>query len=323
MKKLIVTAAVTAAVVVSALAPAKAEWPNDRPIRVLVGFGAGGGTDIVSRIIAQPLSELLHQTVVVENKVGAGGTIAAEQVARADKDGYTALMTSPAHTVSAAMLKSIRYDAVKDFAPVSWVADSCFVIIARKNLPANDIKGLVALAKATPGKLNYGDVGVGSTQNFTAELLRQRTAMDTKHIPYRSTGAVIAAMLSGELDYGVELAHAVQGQIKAGQVKALAVASPKRWPTLPDVPTVAESGVPGYAVVGWYGWLYPAGTPKAIVDKMNAALAQVLNRPEVREQLAKAGAVVHLSTPAEFATHIAAEVDTWKSVREKAGIEQR
>ena len=323
MRKLMLTAAVTAAVVVSALAPAQAEWPNDRPIRVLVGFGPGGGTDIVSRIIAQPLSELLHQTIVVENKVGAGGTIAAEMVARADKDGYVALMTSPAHTVSAAMLKSVRYDAVKDFAPVSWVADSCFVIIARKDLPANDIKGLVALAKASPGKLNYGDVGVGSTQNFTGELLRQRTAMDTKHIPYRSTGAVIAAMLSGEIDYGVELAHAVQGQIKAGQVKALAVASPHRWPTLPDVPTVAESGVAGYGVVGWYGWLYPAGTPKAIVDKTNAALAQVLNRPEVREQLAKAGAVVHLSTPAEFGAHIATEVDTWKSVREKAGIEQR
>ncbi len=132
---------------------------------------------------------------------------------------------------------------------------------------------------------------------------------------------MIAALLSGEL--GVELAHAVQGQIKAGQVKTLAVASPKRWPTMPDVPTVAESGVPGYGVVGWYGWLYPAGTPKAIVDKTNAALAQVLSRPEVREQLAKAGAVVHLSTPAEIGAYIATEVDTRKSVREKAGIEQR
>ena len=135
-------------------APAAAEWPNDRPIRVLVGFGAGGGTDIVSRIIAQPLSELLKQSVVVENRVGAGGTLAAEYVARADKDGYTALMTSPAHTVSAAMLKSMRYDAVKDYAPVSWVADSAFVFVARKDFPANDIKGLIALAKSLPGKLN-------------------------------------------------------------------------------------------------------------------------------------------------------------------------
>lgn len=323
MKRALIAAAMAAGLIVTAAAPASAEWPNDRPIHVIVGFGPGGGTDIVSRIIAPPLSEVLHQSVVVENKVGAGGTIAAEQVARADKDGYTALMTSPAHTVSAAMLKAIRYDAVKDFAPVSWVADSAFVVIARKNFPANDIKGLVALAKKSPGKLNFGDVGVGSTQNFAGELLRQMTGIDTKHIPYRSTGAVVTALLSGEVDYGVELAHAVQGQVKAGQLKLLAVGAPKRWPTLPDVPTVAESGVPGYSVVGWYGWMYPAGTPKAIVDKTNAALKEVLSRPAIKEQLLKVGAVVHVSTPAEFGKHIQDEVAKWQSVRVKAGIEQR
>jgi tripartite-type tricarboxylate transporter receptor subunit TctC len=323
VKRALIAAAMAAGLIVTAAAPASAEWPNDRPIHVIVGFGPGGGTDIVSRIIAPPLSEVLHQSVVVENKVGAGGTIAAEQVARADKDGYTALMTSPAHTVSAAMLKAIRYDAVKDFAPVSWVADSAFVVIARKDFPANDIKGLVALAKKSPGKLNFGDVGVGSTQNFAGELLRQMTGIDTKHIPYRSTGAVVTALLSGEVDYGVELAHAVQGQVKAGQLKLLAVGAPKRWPTLPDVPTVAESGVPGYSVVGWYGWMYPAGTPKAIVDKTNAALKEVLSRPAIKEQLLKVGAVVHVSTPAEFGKHIQDEVAKWQSVRVKAGIEQR
>lgn len=321
MKRAILAAAVSAAVLLSV--QARAEWPNDRPIHVIVGFGAGGGTDIVSRIIAQPLSELLKQTVVVENKVGAGGSLAAESVARADKDGYTALMTSPAHTVSAAMLKAIRYDAVKDFAPVSWVADSAFVFVARKDFPANDIQGLVKLAKASPGKLNYGDVGVGSTQNFAGVLMRQMTGIDVKHIPYRNTPGVVAALLAGELDYGVELAHAVQGQVQAGQLKLLAVGSPTRWPTIPNVPTVAESGVPGYVVLGWYGWLYPAGTPQAIVDKTNAALKEVLSRPAIREQLLKVGAVVHLSTPAEFGKHIASEVDKWKSVRDKAGIQQQ
>ena len=309
--------------VLNAAAPAFAEWPNDRPIRIFVGFGAGGGTDIVSRIIAQPLGELLHQTVVVENKVGAGGTIAAETVARADKDGYTALMTSPAHTVSAAMLKSMRYDAVKDFAPVSWVANSCFVFVARKDFPANDIKGLMALAKKDPGKLNFADVGVGSTQNFAGELMRQMAGIDVKHIPYSSTPGVVTALLSGQVDYGVELAHAVRGQVEAGQLKLLAVGTPTRWPTIPDTPTVAESGVPGYAVFGWYGWLYPAGTPQAIVDKTNAALKEVLETPAIRDQLAKVGAVVHVSTPAEFGKHIADEVVKWKSVREKAGIEQK
>ena len=323
MKKIMLAAAMTAAVFASSVATARAEWPNDRPIRLLVGFGAGGGTDIVARIIAQPLSELLHQSIVVENKPGAGGTIASNDVAKAAKDGYTATMISTGHTISAVMLKAQPYDAVKDFAAVAMVANSGFVVVARKDFPANDIKGLVALAKASPGKLNFASVGVGSTQHFAGELLAQITGIKVTHIPFRGTPALMTALLAGQVDYGVELVHAVQGQVQAGNLKILAVGSTERWPTIPNVPTVAESGVPGYAVVGWYGWLYPAGTPKAIVDKMNAALAQVLNRPEVREQLAKAGAVVHLSTPAEFATHIAAEVDTWKSVREKAGIEQR
>ncbi|HZL61939.1 MAG TPA: tripartite tricarboxylate transporter substrate binding protein [Pseudolabrys sp.] len=323
MKRASILAAIAAVVITAAAAPAMAEWPADRPIRVIVGFGAGGGTDMVSRIIAQPLSELLKQSVIVENKVGAGGTLAAEYVARADKDGYTALMTSPAHTVSATMLKAIRYDAVKDYAPVSWVADSAFVFVARKDFPANDIKGLIALAKASPGKLNFADVGVGSTQNFAGELMRQMAGIDVKHIPYRNTPGVVAALLAQEVDYGVELAHAVRGQVDAGQLKLLAVGSPARWPTIPNVPTVAESGVPGYAVVGWYGWLYPAGTPQAIVDKTNAALKEVLSRPAIREQLEKVGAVVHVSTPSEFGQHIANEVDKWKAVREKAGIEQQ
>jgi tripartite-type tricarboxylate transporter receptor subunit TctC len=321
MKRAMFAAAMAAGMIFTSAA--HAEWPNDRPIRVLVGFGAGGGTDIVSRILAQSLSEVLKQSVVVENKTGAGGTIAAETVARADKDGYTALMTSPAHTVAAAMLKSIRYDTIKDFAPVSWVGDSCFVFVARKDFPADDIQGLVKLAKASPGKLNFGDVGVGSTQNFAGELLRQMAGLDVKHIPYSNTPGVITALLSGDIGYGVELAHAVKGQVQAGQLKLLAVGAPKRWPTLPNVPTVAESGVPGYAVIGWYGWLYPAGTPKEIVDKTNAAIKEVLLRPSVSEQLEKVGVVVHVSTPAEFGKHIEDEVAKWKSVREKAGIEQK
>jgi tripartite-type tricarboxylate transporter receptor subunit TctC len=323
MKRTIIAATIAASFITAAAAPASAEWPADQPIRVIVGFNAGGGTDIVSRIIATPLAEVLHQSVVVENKVGAGGTLAAELVARSNKDGYTALMTSPAHTVSATMLKSLRYDAQKDFADVSLVADSAFVIVAKKDFPANDIKGLVTLAKASPGKLNFADVGVGSTQNFAGELLRQMTDIDVKHIPYSSTPGVVTALLSGQVDFGVELAHAVQGQVQAGQLKLLAVGAPSRWPTLPNTPTVAESGVPGYAVTGWYGWMYPAGTPQPIIDKTNAALRQVLARPDIREALLKVGAVVHISTPAEFTKFIGDEIAKWKSVRIKAGIEQK
>jgi tripartite-type tricarboxylate transporter receptor subunit TctC len=319
MKRTTIAAAVAATVMLAA-APAAAEWPNDKPIRVVVGFGAGGGTDIVARIIAAPLSELLHQTVVVENKPGAGGSIASAEAAKADKDGYTASMISAGHTVSAVMLKSVRYDAVKDFAPVAEVAEGAFVVVARKDFPANDIKGLVALAKASPGKLNFASVGLGSTQHFAGELLRQMAGIDVKHIPYRGTPGVVAALLAQEVDYAVELVHAVQGQVQAGQLKLLAVGTPTRWPTIPNVPTVAESGVPGYSVTTWYGLVYPAGTPQAIVDKTNAALRQVLARPEIKEQMQKVGAVVHVSTPAEFGKHMADEVDKWKTVRDKAGL---
>lgn len=298
-----------------------AEWPSEKPIRVLVGFGAGGGTDIVTRVIATPLSDILKQSVVVENKPGAGGTIASEAAAKATPDGYTASMISAGHTVSAVMLKSLRYDSVKDFAPVAMVARGAFVIVARKDFPANDIKGLIALAKASPGKLNFASVGQGSTQHFAGELFRQMAGIDVKHVPYRGTPAVVTALRAQEVDYAVELVHAVQGQVAAGELKLLAVASGKRWPSIPNVPTVAEAGVPGYAVESWYGFVYPAGTPKPIVDKTSAALKQVLDKPEIREQLAKSGAMVDLTGPAEFGKHMADEVAKWKKVRDTAGIE--
>jgi tripartite-type tricarboxylate transporter receptor subunit TctC len=320
MKRTTIAAAFAAGILISAAAPATAEWPADKPIRVIVGFGAGGGTDIVARIVAAPLSELLHQTVVIENKPGAGGAIAGDQVAKADKDGYTASMISAGHTVSAVMVKAVRYDAVKDFSAVALVADSAFVVVARKDFPANDIKGLVALAKASPGKLNLASVGLGSTQHFAGELLGQMTGIDVKHIPYRGTPGVVAALLAQEVDYAVELLHAVRGQVQAGQLKLLAVGSPTRWPSIPNVPTVAESGVPGYSVIGWYGLVYPAGTPQVIVDKTYAALKQILARPDIREQMDKAGATVHVTTPAEFGKHIADEVAKWQAVRDKAGL---
>ncbi len=302
------------------VAPAAAqEWPT-RPIRVLVGFGAGGGTDIVARVVAQPLSELLGQQVVIENKPGAGSTIATDVVVKADKDGYTASMLSAGHTVSAVMLKSLPFDPVKDLAPVALVGTSAFVVVARKDFPASDLKGLIARAKAEPGKLNYASVGLGSTQHFASELLKQMAGMDVKHIPYRGTPAVVTALRSSEVDYAIELVHAVIGQVQAGELKILAVASPQRWPSIPSVPTVAEAGVPGYEVATWYGFVFPAGTPAAIVDKTSKALEQVLSRPTVRDQLSKAGAEARFSSPAQFTKHIQDEIAKWKSVRDKAGL---
>jgi tripartite-type tricarboxylate transporter receptor subunit TctC len=221
------------------------------------------------------------------------------------------------------MLKVQPYDAVKDFAPTAMVANSGFVVVARKDFPANDIKSLVALAKASPGKLNFASVGVGSTQQFAGELLAQDTGIKVTHVPYRGTPALVTALLAGQVDYGVELVHAVQGQVQAGKLKLLGVGAPERWPTIPDVPTVAEQGVPGYAVVGWYGWVYPAGTPHKIVDRTAAALKEVLDRPTVREQLAKVGAVVHFVGPAQFRKDLEDEIVKWRTVRDKAHIEPK
>jgi tripartite-type tricarboxylate transporter receptor subunit TctC len=210
---------------------------------------------------------------------------------------------------------------VKDFAPVALVANSAFVIVANKDFKANDIKGLIALAKASPGKLNFASVGVGSTQHIAGELLVQMAGINVKHIPYRGSPALVAALLAGQVDYGVETFQAVQGQVQGGTLKLLAVGSSTRIASAPDVPTVAESGVPGYLVTGWYGWVYPAGTPKAIVDKTSAALKTVLAQPDVRDRLNKAGAIASMSTPSEFGTLLADEVVKWKTVRDKAGLE--
>ena len=323
MKRIIIAAAIAAALLTTLAAPAKADWPKDRPIRVMVGFGAGGGTDIVTRIIALPLGDLLGTTIVVENKPGAGGSLATDVVAKATPDGYTATMLSTGHTVSAAMMKSLPFDPVKDFAPVAVVASSCFVIVARKDFPADDVKGLVALAKKEPGKLNFGTVGLGSTQHMAGELFRQMTDINVKHIPYRGTPLVVQALRNKEIDYGIELVHAVIGQVTAGDLKLIAVGAPERCPAVPNVPTIAESGVPGYSVSGWYGLVFPAGTPQPIVDKMSKALNEVLARPAVREQLSKVGAEVRVSSPQEFGKLLADEVAKWKKVRDAAGLEPK
>ena len=320
--RLVAAAALAVTVPIAATAPATADnWPS-KTIRIVVGFGPGGGTDIATRIVAQPLSELLGQPVIVENKPGAGSTIASNLVAKADKDGYTAAMLSAGHTVSAAMFKALPYDSVKDFAPVGLIANSTFVVVARADFPADDIKGLVALAKAKPGDLKFASVGTGSTQHFAGEMLHQMTGMQVLKVPYRGTPALVTALLAKEVDYGVELLHAVKGNVEAGKLKLLAVGSPERSPAVPNVPTVAEQGVPGYSVIGWYGMVYPAGTPAEIVTKTNKALREILARKEVQAQLEKVGASAKSSTPEEFGKYLEAEVATWKSVREKAGIQQ-
>jgi tripartite-type tricarboxylate transporter receptor subunit TctC len=296
------------------------EWPS-QPVKLMVGFGAGGGTDLVSRVIADGLGKALGQSFVVENKPGAGGSIASDQVAHGPKDGYTALMLSPGHTVSAAVMKSVPYDPVKDFATVGLVANSAIVVVARKDFPAKGLQDLIALAKKDPGKLNYATVNTGSTQNLVAEWFKQLGGFQAQGLTFRTTPEVVTSVLRGDVGYAIELAHAVRGQVETGDLKILAVTTPTRWPSLPDVPTAVEQGLPTFAALGWYGLVFPAGVPRPIIDKTQQALAQVLTQETVKRQLNNAGAIPNLSTPEEFAKLISEEVVRWKKVATDAHIQ--
>ncbi|HEY4918945.1 MAG TPA: tripartite tricarboxylate transporter substrate binding protein [Xanthobacteraceae bacterium] len=298
------------------------QWPV-RPIHVIVGAGVGGGTDIVTRIIAAPLGDLLGEPVVVENKQGAGNIIAGETVVRAAKDGYTAYMMNNAHGVSAALYKKLPFDSVKDFAFVSLTGTAGLVLVVRPDFPAKSVAELIALAKRSPGKLNFSSVGVGTTQHFSGEMFRQLAGVDVKHIPYRGTPASVTALLGGQVDFTFELVQPVLGQIRSGALKALAVTSPERDPSLPDLPTVAQSGLPAFQVTSWYGLAFPAGTPAPIIDKMNKALHDVLAREDIQAQLLKVGATAKTSTPDELRAHVINEIAKWSAVREKAGISQQ
>jgi tripartite-type tricarboxylate transporter receptor subunit TctC len=318
-------AAALVATAIAALQPAAGsaqEWPT-KPVRIMIGFGAGGGTDVATRIVAEGLSAELGQQFTVENRPGAGGTIAGGIVARAPKDGYTAIALSMGHSVSAVMVKTVPYDPVQDFAPIGIFTNSAFVLAVGKNSPAKDIKSLVALVNKEPGKLNYSTVGLGSTQHLIAEDLRQRTGMQAQQVSYRTTGEVVAALLRGDAAFAIELYHAIRGQVDAGELKLLAVATPKRWPPIPNVPTVAEQGIANFGVLGWYGLAFPAGTPQPIIDKLRGALSKVLASDAVRKKLAGVGAIANLSTPDEFRKAISSDIDGFRAVAKKAGLEAK
>jgi len=313
--------AVFLAVAVGApLAAAAQDWPA-RPVRMVVGFGAGGGTDILARVVAPPLGERLGQAMVVENRPGAGGTVAAHQVAIAAPDGYTAFLLNNGHAVGAVMYESLPYDAAGDFQPVSMVATMPLVVVAGPKAPYGDLQGLIGAARQNPGKLNFASVGVGSTQQFAGELLLQLSGASLLHVPYKGTPNAIAAMQSGEAHMLVEVAAAVLGQVRGGALKALAVTSARRFPGMPDVPTVAEAGIAGYDVTTWYALAFPAKTPAPVVAKMNHALRTVLLREDVRKQMGNAAFVPESSTPEALAAHIRSEIARWSGVRDKAGIQ--
>jgi tripartite-type tricarboxylate transporter receptor subunit TctC len=301
-------------------APASAQdWPQ-RPIRMIVAFGPGGGTDIIARIIGQALQDRLGQPVVIENKPGAGGTLGNEVVATAPPDGYTyGIMT--AGQIIAAAVKKTRYDTLKAFDPVGQVATASLLIVSRPDFPAGNVKELVAAAKAHPGKISFGSPGFGATQHLAGELFKQTAGIDILHVPFRSSPEAISAVLGKQVDVMFDTVSAVIGQIQSGQLKALAVTGKDRFPAVPDVPTAIESGVlPGYDVTTWYGFFAPHGTPPAIVAKLNKTLGEIIAENAIRERLVAAGVVVQGSTPEAFGRFMVDEFARWDSVRQAAGI---
>ena len=299
------------------------DWPQ-RPLRVIVPFGPGGGSDIVGRIVAQSLQEKLGQPVVIENRPGAAGTLGNEAVARAEKDGYTLGIMTAGQIIAAVMNKSLRYDTLTAFDPVSQVATAGLIIVTRPDFPANDVKELVAAAKANPGKIAFASPGFGATQHLTAELFRQTTGIDVLHVPFRTSPEAITALLGKQVDVVFETVSAVLGQVQSGQLKALAVTGRERFPAVPDVPAAIESGVlPGYDVTTWYGVFTPRGVPPEIIAKLNKTINESLAEEVVQKRLTTAGVVVRGSTPQAFGEHMAREFARWNAVREAAGIPQQ
>jgi len=304
-------------------APAAAQaWPQ-KPIRLVVGFAPGGVADITARVVAQKLAEQLGAQVVVDNRPSAGGIVAADAVAKAPPDGYTLLLLTNGNAVSASMFTSLPYDTLNDFAPVSLLGTFDVAVVASAEARLDSMGALMAYAKANPGKLNIGTINVGSTQHLSAEMFRSMAGVDATVVPFKGSPAVITALRANDVQVAFEMLAPVIPQAKSGAVRILAVTSEKRHPSLPDVPTVAESGVPGYAASSWNAIAAPARTPPAIVERLQQETARVLALPEVRDKLAAAGVTARASTPDELKRLLASDVAKWRRVIEQAKIEKQ
>ena len=291
-----------------------------KPIRLVVPFPPGGATDILARDVAQKLTEAWGQSVVVDNRPGAGGNIGAELVAKAAPDGYTLLMgTVGTHAINASLYAKMPYDHIKDFAPVILVAGVPNVLVVNPALPVNSVAELIAYAKANPGKLNFASSGNGTSIHLSGELFKVMAGVQMTHVPYKGSAPAVQDLISGQVQLMFDNLPPSLPQIKAGKLRALAVTSTTRAPALPDVPTMAEAGLPGFEASSWFGVLAPAGTPPAIVAKLNAEIAKWLATPEAKERLSKQGANAAGGSPEDFVKHIAAETTKWAKVVKDSG----
>jgi tripartite-type tricarboxylate transporter receptor subunit TctC len=310
--------AVLAGLALISLAQAQ-DYPS-RPIKIIQGFAPGGNADSIARVLGQEMSKSMGQPIIVEAKPGAGGNIAAEAVARAQPDGYTLLLATGGHTVSGALYNTLAYKSVESFEWISTATVFPFVISVRSDSPQQSIADLMALAGAKADGVSYGSAGVGSTQHLTGALLASVTGRQLLHVPYKGDAAALTALLGGDVNFVVAPGTATLPQVKGGRLKAIAVSGSTRWQGLPDVPTVQEAGVAGFDVSSWAGLATTAGTPRAIVERLNAEMQKALQSPEVRARLEGFGGEVRGSTPEEMRNRVASEVQRWSRVINEARI---
>ncbi len=296
------------------------EYPT-RPIRMIVPFPPGGGNDLLARSISQPLSQAIGQSVVVDNRGGAGGQIGATLAAAAAPDGYTIFLGSIGNLTFLPVLQSkLQYEPVRDFAPVTLLATSPFILVMNPTVPAKSVKELIALAKAQPGKLNYGSAGPGSSLHMTGELFKLESGADITHVPYKGTAPALIDLLSGQVQMLFSTMPSVVPHVKTGKLRALGVSSTKRAGVVPDVPTIAEAGVPGFEVLNWQGIVVPKKTPDAIVQKLNRALLEALKSPETIKALANQGLDAAGGTPEQFGALIKSEIEKYRKVAKAANL---
>ena len=313
-------ATLIAALVALAASAAAQDFPN-RPIRVLHGFAAGGNADIVARIMAEEMRKTLGQSLIVEPRPGAGGNIASQATARSDADGYTIVLLTTAHAISPALVKSLNFDPVSDFQFLSMVTDFPFFIVVNEASRFRTIQDLVAEAKAKPGTVTAGTAGVGTGHHMGLELMS--SALDVKfvHVPYRGDSGAITGVLGNSVDFIIAPGAAVLSSIEGGKLRALAVTGPQRWPATPAVPTLSESVSPGLQMMAWIGFAAPKDTPRPVVDRLNTAIRQAVDTPDVRARLASLGGYPSTSTPEEMTRRVAEQITLWKDVAAKAGMQ--
>jgi len=300
--------------------PAHAQQYPAKPIRLVVGYSPGGGSDLLARLLARKLTESWGQSVVVENRVGAGGIVASEVVARSPGDGYTLLIIPSTHAINPGLFRKLPYDSIRDFTMVGLIATSPNVLVVHPSLPVKSARELIALAKKRPGELSFSSAGVGSTTHLAGEYFRRLGKIDALHVPYKGSGQAEIDLAMGQVQYMIDSIPAALPNIKAGRTRALATTGKERFALLPDLPTVAESGLPGYESISWWGIVGPGGLPQPVVERLNREITRIMNLPDVKEQARGLGADSWTSTPQRFLDYIREETELYGRIIREAGI---